>query len=173
PWSGLTRAGGAATGPLRRLDLERGASGAIYGTIITASTMVGVAEGVHHPRQIAVTVAVTLVLYAIAHAYSNVLGSPGGRAPSWGAFARELASEGPMLTACLLPLVVMAVLSLLGAGLDLAVEVALLSAVVTLFAWGLVAARRAHSGAVPQLLSAAAFGLVGLGIVGLRVATGH
>lgn len=135
--------------------------------------MVAVAEGVHRPRQIAVTVAVTLLLYAIAHAYSEVLGGPGGRAPSWGAFAHELASEGPMMTACVVPLVVMAILSLLGAGLDLAVEVALLSAVATLFVWGLVAARKVHRGTVPQLFSAAAFGLVGLAIVGLRVATGH
>jgi hypothetical protein len=159
----------------RRLELalERDASGAIYGTIVTASTVVGVAEGVHHLRQIVVTVAATLALYAVAHAYSKVLGTSGRRIPSWSAFAHEFAVESPMLTACVLPLAAMVIAYLLGASLDLAADVALWSAVVMLFVWGLVAARKVHGDIALQLVSAAAYGFVGLGLVVLRAATGH
>ncbi|HXM56494.1 MAG TPA: hypothetical protein VOB72_13955 [Candidatus Dormibacteraeota bacterium] len=155
-----------------RLGLERDASSAIYGTIITASTMVGVAEGVHDLGPIVATVVVTLVVYALAHAYCKVLGGPAD-VPSWGAFARELGAESPMLSACVLPLLVLVAFSLLGSSLNVAVMAALLSAVGMLFLWGIVAARRARQGALPQLLSATVLGLLGLAIVVLRTTTAH
>lgn len=167
-----SRAGRAGSAGLVHMA-ERDASAAIYGTIITASTMVGVAEGVHDLWRIAATVVVTLAVYALAHAYCKVLGGPGDDPPSWAAFARELGAESPMLTACVLPLVVLVAVSLLGVGLDVDVVAALLSAVAMLFVWGLVAARRVRRGRLPQLLSAAAFGLLGLAIVALRTATAH
>jgi positive regulator of sigma E activity len=155
----------------RRADLEGDASGAIYGTIITASTIVGVTEGVHELWRIAITVVGTLALYSIAHAYARVLGGP--VAPSLRTFGRELAVESPMLSACVLPLLVMVVASLLGADLELAGAIALWSAAAMLFIWGFLAAQKASPGVVPQLVSGATFGLVGLGIVALRVVTSH
>ena len=158
---------------LSRLDIARDASGAIYGTLITASTMVGAAEGVHDLWEIAATVLVTLTVYTVAHAYAEVLGAPDGRVPSWAAVVHELAVESTMLTACVLPLAVMVGASLLGASLDEAVTAGACSAVAMLFVWGPVAARKVHAGAITQLVSAVAFGLLGLAIVALKVTTSH
>jgi hypothetical protein len=158
---------------LDRLNLAHDPAGAIYGTIITASTIVAAAEGVHDLVEIVGTVATTLGLYAVAHTYSRVLGGPEGGTPSWRVFVQEFATESAMLTACVVPLAVIVVASVLGAGLDLATSLAVWSAVAMLFLWGLVAARKAHRHVGLQFLSAAALGLVGVAIVFLRVLTGH
>jgi len=165
--------GARASHLLARFSPARDPAGAIYGTIITASTIVAAAEGVRHLWQIAATVAVTLLLYCIAHAYSRVLASSEGRVPSASAFAHELAVESTLLTACVLPLAVMVGAGLLGADDELAISIAVWLAVAMLFAWGLAAGRRVRSGAGVQLLSAAALGLIGVAIVALRILTGH
>lgn len=158
---------------LNRLNLAPDPAGAIYGTIITASTIVAAAEGVHHLGEIVATVATTLGLYALAHAYSRVVGSPVSGTPSWRAFLQEFAAESALLTACVLPLATMVIASLLGASLDLATSIAVWSAVAMLFIWGLVAARKAHRHIGLQFLSAVTLGLVGMAIVVLRVVTSH
>jgi hypothetical protein len=151
-----------------RFDPGRDASGMIYGTVITAATMVGAAEGSHDEGEIAATVAVTLLVYWIAHAYAVVLGGAHGASLSWKAAGRELAAESPMLAACFLPLAALIVASALGASFSLATSIAVWFAVALLFVWGLQAARRVHASLLPRVVSAGVFGLLGLGIVALR-----
>jgi hypothetical protein len=153
--------------------VSRDASGAIYGTIITASTIAALTHGVDRLLEVDIVVAVTLALYAVAHAYCHVLGGREGAHPSVRAFGRELVEESTMATACVLPLLVMVVAGLLGAGVATAVWWGLWMAVAMLFFWGFVAARKVQAGRSAQILSAAGFGLVGFTIVALRVATSH
>jgi hypothetical protein len=153
--------------------VSRDASGAIYGTIITASTIAAVSHGVGRLVEVDIVVAVTLGLYAVAHAYCHVLGGEEGGHPSVRAFSHELVEESTMATACVLPLLVMVVAGVLGAGIATAVWWGLWVAVAMLFFWGFVAARKVHTSVQAQALSAAGFGLVGVTIVALRVATSH
>ena len=153
--------------------VSRDASGAIYGTIITASTIAGLTHGISRLWQIDIVVAVTLGLYALAHAYCHVLGSGEGRDPSMRAFGRELLAESTMATACVVPLVVMALAGVLGAEVATAASWGLWVAAAMLFFWGFVAGRRVHTSVVAQVLTAAGFGMAGVIIVVLRVATSH
>ncbi len=146
----------------------RDVTGMIYGTVVTAGTMIGSAESSHNELEIAVTVSVTLLIYWISHAYAAVLGGLGGSHPSWRAARRELAAESPMLIGCILPLVVLVVASSVGAGFNLSTSIAAWFTVALLFVWGYLAARRIHDEVGAQLATAAVFGLLGLGIVFLR-----
>jgi hypothetical protein len=173
--SHLSETGGAGaitarvTGWLRsHLDPGRDASGSIYGTIITAATIVGVAEGTHNVLDEAITVVATLVLYWIAHSYAQLLGRPRGGTPSWTAAWHELAAEWQMVAVCVLPLAGLLVAGLLGASFSLATSIALWLSVGLLFLWGLLAARRAGQGAGAQLLSSAVFAVLGIAIVVLK-----
>src|ERR1700694_2744248 len=100
---------------LAYLAPTRDASGVIYGTIVTESTMVAAAEGTHHVLEVAVTVVVTLFLYWIAHAYAEVLGNSQVHVLSWTETWRELFAEWRMLAACVVPLAVLLIVTGLGA----------------------------------------------------------
>lgn len=158
---------------LAEIDPARHAQGGIYGTIVTAATIASESEGPTSVGQIALATAVTLTLYWVAHAYAGVVASAHGQRRLWATAVSELAAESAMVTACFLPLAIMVVASLLGAGLDLATSIAVWFAAGLLLIWGFLAARRAKRGAGQQLLSGAVFGVLGLVIVGLKFALHH
>ena len=154
-------------------DAATAASGTIYGTIITTATMIAAAEGSHDEREIAATVLVTLIVYWIAHAYAVALGSAHGATPFWAVAGHQLATESPMVLACILPLAALLLASALGASFNLSTTIAVWFGVALLFFWGVQASRRLQLTLVPRLVSAAVFGLLGLGIIVLRVLFVH
>lgn len=158
---------------LEEVDPARHAQGGIYGTIVTAATIASESELPTSVGQIVLAVTLTLTLYWIAHAYAGVVASAHGQRHLWTTAVRELAAESAMLTACLLPLAIMVVASLLGAGLELATSIAVWFAAGLLLIWGFLAARRAKRRAGQQFLSGAVFGLLGMVIVGLKSASHH
>ena len=156
-----------------RVHPGRDATGTIYGTVITAGTMIGAAEASHNEFEIAITVAVTILIYWVSHAYAAVLGGARGSLPSWKAARDELGAESPMVIACFLPLAALIITSSLGAGFSLSASIAAWFTVALLFVWGYLAARRVHDKVGAQVASAAVFGLLGLGIVALKAAFVH
>jgi hypothetical protein len=151
----------------------RDASGVIYGTIITGSTMVAAAEGTHHVMEVAATVVVTLFLYWIAHAYAEVLGNSQVRVLSWTETWRELFREWRMLAACVVPLAVLLIVRGLGASFELATSTALWSTAGLLFLWGLLAAQRARVSTGLAILSGAVYTVLGVAIVALKFVFVH
>jgi hypothetical protein len=145
----------------------------IYGTLVTASTMVAAAEGTGSVEDVTVTVIVTLGLYWVAHSYAEVIGNSDVVAPSWRTAGRELAKESRMVGACIIPLAVMLVGDGFGVSFELDVSIALLVTVVLLFVWGVTAARRARMSRGPALASGLIFTLLGLGIVVLQRVLTH
>jgi hypothetical protein len=151
----------------------RDASGVIYGTLVTAGTILGASEGAHDVVEVALTVVATLALYWIAHAYAEVVGHADVVAPSWPVAARELAVESRMVGACVLPLAILLLADLLGSGFAAATTIALWSTVGLLFIWGLLAARRAHLSRVWAVASGLLYTALGLAIVLLKIVLVH
>lgn len=158
---------------LAYLAPTRDASGVIYGTIVTGSTMVAAAEGTQHVLEVAATVVVTLFVYWIAHAYAEVLGSSQVRVLSWTETRRELFAEWRMPAACVVPLAVLLVASGLGASFDLATTTALWATAGLLFLWGLLAAQRARVSTGLAILSGLVYTALGVAIVALKLVLVH
>jgi hypothetical protein len=144
------------------------ASGVIYGTLVTAGTMVAAAEGTGDAGDVTLTVIVTLLLYWIAHSYAEAIGNSDVVAPSWQAAGRQLTEESRMVGACVIPLAVMLVTDWIGLSFEAAVSVALLVTILLLFAWGVTAARRAHLSGGWAIASGFLYTLLGLVIVVLK-----
>jgi hypothetical protein len=151
----------------------RQASGAIYGTLVTAGTIVAASEGAQDVVEVGITVAVTLALYWIAHAYAEVLGNAEAVPPSWKVATRELAVESPMAAACVIPLLVLIGADILGASFELAVTIALCATVGLLLLWGTLAARRARLSRAWALISGLVYTLIGAAIVILKLVLLH
>lgn len=86
------------------------------------------------------------------------------------AIARD---EAPMLTASILPALVLLLLPALGATTDQAVAVALALSIAQLFVWGMVVGRAAHSSWWLAIGVATVDLLLGLAIVTLKVVVLH
>jgi hypothetical protein len=151
----------------------RDAAGTIYGTIVTGSTIAAGSEGTHHALELAATVVVTVALYWMAHAYAEVLGHSQARVLSWTETRREFFAEWRMVAACILPLAVLMVATMLGASFETATSLALWFAAGLLFVWGLAAAQRANLSAAGAILSALVYTALGVAIVVLKLVFAH
>jgi hypothetical protein len=152
----------------------RHASGAIYGTLVTAGTILAASEGAQDVVEVGITVVVTLALYWIAHSYAEVLGNADAVAPSWKVATRELAIESPMVAACIIPLIVLLAADLLlGATFELAVTIGLCTTVGLLFVWGILAARRAELSRGWAVISGLVYTFLGVAIVVLKLVLLH
>jgi hypothetical protein len=156
-----------------RIFPARHASGAIYGTLVTAGTILGASEGAHDVVEVGITVVVTLTLYWIAHAYAEVIGNADRVAPSWRVATRELAVESRMVAACIVPLAVLVIADVLGAGFELAITIGLCATVGLLFIWGVMAARRAELSRAWAAISGLVYTLVAAAIVVLKLVLVH
>jgi hypothetical protein len=118
-------------------------SGAIYGTILATAVIAAAGNHGEPPGRIAVVTVVTLLVFWLAHVYSEVLANRlrGGRL-RWTAVRATMADELAMVEAPLLSIVFL----LLGAiglfGDRLAVNLALANGVAQLFGWGALVGRR-------------------------------
>jgi hypothetical protein len=165
----------AASGEAR---FERGLKlgGYIYGTILTLSVIVAGARGFpHSPTHIAVVVAITSLVFWIAHVYSHALGHSVAHEerisfPELKAIARR---ESAMIQAAVPPVVAL----LLGAvGLvreSVAIWAAFGVGLVILGAQGVVVARIERLGLLATAVVVAANLALGLVLVALKLLTSH
>lgn len=146
-------------------ESPRNVPAAIYGLILGSSIIA--AASADHPRQaglVEIYVCVTALVFYLAHVYSRVIGTwIEGEPPTAAAVRRELRQEWPMVTAQLLP----ALLLLLGAlGLisgRAAITAALLAALAELMVGVLYACfklRATPAQAVGSVSAAAVFAVV-------------
>src|SRR5512142_3402103 len=146
----------------------RNPSRAIYGTIVTAGILAG--EGAAHldTQDMIVSVLVTLLVYWIAHAYSEVLGhwitpSSVQHRPVPSRLRQALAEEWAIVAGGLGVVLVLAVAWLAGASGQAAVNTALWVATAELLEWGIVAAKNAGLSGIRIVVSgvtSASFGAV-------------
>jgi len=116
---------------MRHRDQEATASG-IYGVIVSAAVLA--ASHAEKAYQVIVAVVVTLTIYWGAERYARIMAERihEGHRPSWTSVRRQLTHGWEMVSASTLPLITLAVMTLLGAELATAVLGALICATVLL-----------------------------------------
>jgi hypothetical protein len=163
------------TAPERFARPEYNLAGAIYGQILSLAVVASLSEdsGISAGEMLG-SVAATMLVFWIAHAYSEVIARRVQRSiPLTGrALLATISNEWPIAEAALPPMVGL----LLGAiGLvsrDTAVAVALTLGVAALFAWGVAIGRGAQR-SWPRTLAAAGISTIfGLVIIGLKIVVG-
>lgn len=121
------------TGPvrMRHRDQEATASG-VYGVIVSAAVMS--ASHAEKAYQVIIAVVVTLTIYWGAERYARIVAERihEGHRPSWSTVRHQLTHGWEMVTASVLPLLTLAVMTLLGARLSTAVFGALVCSTVLL-----------------------------------------
>jgi hypothetical protein len=150
-------------------------SGAIYGSMLAASVVVGVgAGGSLQPLRLAFMLVATGLVFWIAHAYARLVGDRIHHAElNW----RELGSvsrhEWPLLQAAFPPAAAAALVGLLGGGNSAAAWTALTVAVASQVGWATVATVRAGASGPLVLVTVVVNLLLGLLIVFLKSALYH
>lgn len=100
---------------------ERNPSGMVYGILVVGTLLAAEGtQGIGYPRLVA-AVAIALVLYWLAHAYSAVLGQRIASTDRWTPqrMIDALIHEFAIIRGSILPLVVLVIAGLLGAALGL------------------------------------------------------
>jgi hypothetical protein len=140
----------------------------IYGVIVSAAVM-----ATSHADTATATIAavlVTLVVYWSAERYARLVAERihEGHRPSWDHVRLQLASGWRIVTASALPVAVLAVTRLLGAGLDLAVFSALVCSTLLLCLAGWEIGRHGQLSGLERLASSAAAGAFGFVMMVLK-----
>lgn len=152
-------------------------AGAIYGSLLAASTIVGTSATASidtKPWQLAIALVVTSGVFWLMHAYVRAVGIELPRHGSWGKALRQGAREElPILAAVVPPVVAIVIAVALDEIGDRVGWIALWVSLGGLVFWTWLAVRRAHarrSVAVVSLFVSLGLGLV---LVELKVALGH
>jgi hypothetical protein len=127
------------------------------------------------PWLIAITVALTNVVFWVAHVHATLIADwshEGGR-PGWIQARQRMKHEFPLFAACVPTLVVLVLAGLGFYGVSLAVWLSLIIGIVLLAGWGLAIARTAQLGAVGAVFVAGINVALGLAIVLLKVIVSH
>jgi hypothetical protein len=116
---------------------------AIYGAIVTAGLLATEDAGHNGVLDLVMSVAGTLLVFWLAHAYTDMMGGLitkglGGERPN---LVRALGEEWPIVGSGLPPLLALVIARAAGATVSTAVTVALIAAVVELSGWAFLAGR--------------------------------
>jgi hypothetical protein len=149
-------------------------TGAVYGSLLAASVVVGAGTLGSFPRlELVLLLLCTGVVFWAAHVFSLLFGARMGRHVSWREVRRACAEERAIVQATVPPAGAVAISPLLGLGLQGTAWLALGVALVGQVGWGIVAASRAGASRRLMLLAGATNLLLGLIIVVLKVALQH
>ncbi len=115
--------------------------------------------------------AIAVTVYWLAHAYADVLGRRLAvhERLTLGALGRALAEESAILRGAALPLAMLVLGWVLGAGQETAITVALWSTVAALIAFELIAGVRSHATRGELTLDVAVGTTMGVAIIALKV----
>lgn len=152
-------------------------SGAIYGSMLAAATIVGTTATASvdtKPGQLFVALVVTSLVFWLMHVYVRVIGVEMPRHVAVRAAIRKASlKELPILVAVFPPALVVAVAGLLDEPGDQVGSVALYVALAGQVFWTWIALRQAHARRGIAFLSLGVSLFLGLVLVGLKVALSH
>jgi hypothetical protein len=151
--------------------------GAVYGSLLAASVVVGTSpkDGAPNLAVLCALLLVTGLVFWAAHVYARVIGervAKGGRT-SWGEVAGIARHEWPLVEAAIAPCVVATAVTLLGGSAVAAAWSALIAAVVDQVAWALRVTARAGASTGLIVISALINLGLGLTLVILKAALTH
>lgn len=158
----------------RRERLAGNPASAIYGTIVVAGLLVAEAATDTSIPAVIASIVVTLIVFWIAHAYSQLLGLGVNADRSWWASLRlELRHEWPIVESAFVPIAALVIARFVGVDRSNAFLIAALSAVVELAVWASLACRR-QGMPTPQRVRyvAVAVALGGI-VIALKALTSH
>ncbi|MGW7328256.1 hypothetical protein ACWGIU_06495 [Streptomyces sp. NPDC054840] len=165
------------TGPETAPEREAGRgdySGAVYGSLLAASVVVGAGTLGKFPRlELAALLLGTGVVFWAAHVFSRLFGVRMVHHLSWRVVRSTAREERPIIKAAVPPAVAAAIAPLFGLGPQGIVWLALLVALVGQVGWATVAAARAGASRRMMMLAGAINLFLGVLIVLLKVALQH
>ncbi|HEX6498658.1 MAG TPA: hypothetical protein VF054_06450 [Micromonosporaceae bacterium] len=147
---------------------EESTAAGIYGVIVGAAVMA--ASHAESALALIVSVLVTLVVYWAAERYARVIAERihRGERPTWRRLVRQLTTGWEIVTASALPLVVLAVLDLLGVGVRVAALSALACSTLLLCLAGWAIGRDGRLSTRERVVSSVVAGLFGVLMVLLK-----
>ncbi|RSS90535.1 diacylglycerol kinase [Streptomyces sp. WAC05292] len=159
------------TGARRRFDY----SGAVYGSLLAASVVVGAGAAGQFPRvHLIVLLLCTAVVFWAAHVYARLFGVTLANEPlTWHGFRTVCAEERPLIDAALPPAAAVALSPLLGLDLRATSWLALAVALAGQVGWAVLGSVRAGAPRRLVLISAAVNILLGAAIVAAKAALSH
>ncbi|MEU8777041.1 hypothetical protein [Streptomyces sp. NPDC048606] len=162
-------------GPARTAREHVDYTGAVYGSLLAASVVVGAGSLGRFPRlELVVLLFATGVVFWAAHVLARLFGERIAMVPLTGREVRHVCgAEWPIVKAALPPAAAVAVSPLLGLDTAGAVWLALCVAVAGQVGWGAYAAHRAGATRRTVVAAAAVNLVLGLIIVALKVALKH
>lgn len=167
---------GPVTGPeLPEREAGRGDySGAVYGSLLAASVVVGAGTLGKFPRlELAVLLLGTGIVFWAAHVFARLFGARMVHHLSWGVIRSTAKEERPIIKAAVPPAVAALIAPWLGLGPQGIAWLALAVALIGQVGWATVAASRAGASRRMMMLAGAINLLLGLLIVLLKVALAH
>ena len=154
-----------------RRTLPGNPASAVYGTVLVAGQLAVESDTERSPALMLLGLVGTVVVFWIAHAYTDSLGAAISADHSGlHSLRHTLRAEWPIVESGALPAIILLVAAAAGAHPSTGALLALVVAVVQLIGWALLAARRAGLSGARRLTYTAAAGLLGLVIVGLKYA---
>ncbi|MEV7616658.1 diacylglycerol kinase family protein [Streptomyces sp. NPDC089799] len=157
--------------PDRRFDY----SGAVYGSMLAASVVVGAGELGRFPKvQLMVLLLATGVVFWAAHVFAHLFGASLANEPlTWREFRKVCADEDPLIKAAVPPAAAVALSQPLGLGPQGTAWFALAVALAGQIGWAVTGAVRAGAPRRLVVLAAVVNLLLGAVIVGLKTALSH
>jgi hypothetical protein len=153
------------------LGLDRGAEGAITGTVVCAAAIAYGAAHLDTTAQLSVAILGTVAVYWVAHLHAVTIGaSLTHRHRPFAALRHAFVETVPLLVASVVPLGVLLVATLLGADPRRAAWVSLIATIALLAVYSYIAARRAGLDLLGRLAGAAAGAGLGVLIAIFKVA---
>ncbi|MEU9012414.1 hypothetical protein AB0D12_22145 [Streptomyces sp. NPDC048479] len=149
-------------------------TGAVYGSLLAASVVVGAGTLGSFPRlELVLLLLCTAVVFWAAHVFSRLFGARMVHHLSWQDVRRTCAEERPIVEAAVPPAGAVAISPFLGLGVQGTAWLALGVALAGQVGWATVAASRAGASRRLMLLAGAINLLLGLVIVVLKVVLQH
>jgi hypothetical protein len=146
---------------------------AVYGSLLVTTLVVVQWRADVVPELIGLTLLISVVSFWLAHAWSAIVAHRVHGPVDRRSVLAIAGAEASMLTAVIVPGLLLATPKFLGVPVDAAVGAALVASLVQLFLWGLVVGRAAHASPAMTLLIAIVDLGLGLAVVGLKVLVLH
>ena len=165
---GKRRAGGLAA--LRRLLPRRNLAASVYGTVLVSSVMVGLGRTGLTAAQMMVTLSVTAIVFALAHAWSNALARSASdqQALTVDHVLDAVRHEWPMVTAVVPALVALTIAAVGSYSAKAGLWIAMIANTFLLFCWGAILRHRAEGSAFEWFMAGLTTATLGLVLIALK-----